>query len=42
MPTGVYKRTEKHSFNLGKKHPNRKRTDEDNMIDLFIKLLTKL
>lgn len=24
MPTGVYLRTEKHSFNKGKKHPNRK------------------
>ena len=24
MPTGVYPRTEKHSFNKGKKHPNRK------------------
>lgn len=25
MPTGVYLRTEKHSFNKGRKHPNRKR-----------------
>ncbi len=25
MPTGVYPRTKKHSFNLGRKHPNRKR-----------------
>lgn len=25
MPSGVYLRTEKHSFNKGKKHPNRKR-----------------
>ena len=25
MPTGVYLRTKKHSFNLGKKHPNRKK-----------------
>lgn len=24
MPSGVYPRTEKHSFNKGKKHPNRK------------------
>lgn len=25
MPSGTYLRTEKHSFNKGKKHPNRKR-----------------
>jgi len=25
MPSGIYLRTEKHSFNKGKKHPNRKR-----------------
>ncbi len=25
MPTGIYLRTNKHSFNLGKKHPNRKK-----------------
>lgn len=25
MPSGVYKRTYKHSFNKGRKHPNRKR-----------------
>lgn len=25
MPSGVYQRTEKHSFNKGRKHPNRKK-----------------
>ena len=25
MPSGIYQRTDKHKFNLGKKHPNRKK-----------------